>query len=171
MARIHFMAIVPDFEKGKKIDIEARVMAVLSQQTNAFEKQYKKVSDKFQNHTVRYRKDVGTGVPPNGGDQRHFGVTATDTDVMVWLDQGTTVRWRVMSHDWRSLTKPGGGLSTQVPRGRAMGIPKTPKPGIKPREFSADVVAREEAKFYTKIETVFRVQAQSIAGQSRIVNP
>lgn len=168
--RLEFFAITPQFERRNMI-IEPRILALLGKQARSFEKGYKKVSGKFKNHTVSYNKNVGFGSPPTGGDARHYAATTTQSDIMFFLDQGTRVRWRRMSHNWQSKTVPYGGLTTRPGRGRALGFSTTPLPGIAPREFTADLVKKERDNFYAELQTLFSAHSQNVVRSSRIVRP
>lgn len=85
--------------------------------------------------------------------------TGTNQDQMLWLDEGTRIRWAVMSPDWVSKTKPRT-LGSQSGSGRviiagrramtARGI--APRPGIKARQFTKEIVVRR-SRPYSKAMT------------------
>ena len=72
---------------------------------------------------------------------------------LLWLDDGTSLRWAIMSRDWQSKTKPGQirsgrGRGRVVARGKkATRRARRGKPGIKPGNFS-DAIARERAPHF-----------------------
>lgn len=84
-------------------------------------------------------------------------VSVTDK-VVGALDEGTRVRWALLSKDWRSKTRPGfigsgPGAGRVLMRGRKMrkaGIP--PGPGIKPRGWSGVIAKKFEPIFEKDME-------------------
>jgi len=72
----------------------------------------------------------------------------------MWLDQGTKIRWALMSRDWRSKTTPhkyqsGRGSGRVLIAGRramqARGI--RPRPGIQARGWSEDLTKQRKGPF------------------------
>lgn len=80
-----------------------------------------------------------------------------------WLDQGTRVRWAIMSGGWRSKTRSGyltsykgAGRVVAVGKrrkvkskktGKVRYVPMKPRPGIKAREFTSTIQKRQTPKF------------------------
>lgn len=81
-------------------------------------------------------------------------LAGTDDPVYGYLDRGTSVRYAVMSADWRSKTRPGS-LQSVMGRGRVVVISKRiPRPGIQARHFSEQIRAtldREAEPTYNRI--------------------
>jgi hypothetical protein len=114
-----------------------------------------------------YQKTVATWK----GDKPHFesiiDITGGDASVLTgptgsnealrkfkFLDEGTALRWALMSQDWKSKTKPrkiksGSGRGRPVIVGRramqARGI--GPRPGIEAREWTETIGKRRKPKF------------------------
>ncbi len=70
----------------------------------------------------------------------------------VWLNEGTRIRWALMSSDWKSKTRPGklksgGGRGRVVVAGkRAM---KRPRPGIQARGWT-EIIAKRRRRPFTR---------------------
>ena len=88
-------------------------------------------------------------------------------DKAFYLDQGTKIRWALMSKDFRAKTqsrslRSGSGAGEVVVAGRSrmqkLGIP--PRPGIKPRFFSNTLRDKHRPKYVQAMNTVI---ADSIA--------
>lgn len=152
---------------------------LLEQMTLNFERDYQSVSGKFKDHKVRYKRAVRYGRPPvatkrigmtaNASKDALYGITTTDSDVMRWLDDGTRVRYAVMTAGFVSLTMPHGGLATRSPRGRRSGFGI--KPGIEPREFSLAVAVENAGEFITGVINANQVIAASFFLGSETRNP
>ncbi len=85
--------------------------------------------------------------------------TGSNDDKMFWLDDGTRVRWALMSPDWVSKTRPRaigsrGGSGRVIIAGKRAMIARGigPRPGIKARQFTREIVVRRQ-KPYTKAMT------------------
>lgn len=179
--QIKFMLIAPIISPWALGRGHARrqFVKVLEEMTERFESDYRKVSDKFQNHRVDYRKGVHYGRPPAGAKEYGYpggpkgdalyGITSTGSDVMRWLDDGTKVRYMAMTPDFRSLTIPRGGLLTRTPHGRKSHF--SIKPGIEPRNFSEAVAIGNVAEFVKKVFTVNEVLAAGFFIGTEIRNP
>ena len=77
-------------------------------------------------------------------------IIATDNRVYGFLNDGTPVRYAVMSPDFRAKTKTGF-IGSRIGRGRLVIISKKIKrPGIKPRKF-AETIAKKWQKELPKI--------------------
>jgi len=118
-------------------------------------------------HKQELRKTVKTWRGEKPKFESLIGLTGQDTTVVtgptgsekavnkwVWLDQGTRIRWALMSRDWRSKTTPrkfssGRGSGRVVIAGRramqSRGI--RPRPGIKAREWSTLLTKRRKRPF------------------------
>lgn len=67
-----------------------------------------------------------------------------------FLDEGTRIRWALMSRDWKSKTKPGS-LRSGRGRGRVVVAGKRhmrrPRPGIKARKWTETIAKRRRRPF------------------------
>jgi hypothetical protein len=72
---------------------------------------------------------------------------------LVWLEDGTKIRYRTMSQNWQSKTSPGGGISVRGGKGRALGFGI--HAGIQARKFRDDIIDRRYPKFVTAGQIVF----------------
>lgn len=138
----------------------------------------KALEDEGRDVQKEYRKTVATWK----GDKPDFEVvtdiTRGDASVLVgptgsnealrkfkFLDEGTSIRWALMSQDWKSKTRPrrlkgGRGSGKPVIVGRramqARGI--APRPGIEAREWTPTIQKRRRPKFTRRM-----VRANQIA--------
>lgn len=82
-----------------------------------------------------------------------------------WLDQGTRVRWAIMSRGWRSKTRPGY-LTSYKGAGRVVAVGKRrvrrPRPGIKAREWTPTIQKRRTPKFKKRMIEAHRKAAGSL---------
>ena len=100
-------------------------------------------------HRVHIRRKSGSGRSPADGQPGSiYSAVGSDKiygSVLIWLEDGTDVRYRNMSADWRSMTKPGGGMSFGTSRGRPMGFGYNR--GIAARNFRDDMISRMYPRF------------------------
>jgi hypothetical protein len=80
-----------------------------------------------------------------------------------WLDQGTDVRYAVMSEDWISKTTPGAlqsgqGEGTVVVRGRNA----PPMPGIQPRGWSRIIADMRQSPFEQAAQRAVREATRNL---------
>ena len=75
------------------------------------------------------------------------GTDVTHGSVLIWLEEGTKVRYRSMSFDWISKSKPGGGLGLGYGKGMATGWNFINPSGIEPRNFRDDIVKKRYPRF------------------------
>lgn len=80
-----------------------------------------------------------------------------------FLDKGTSIRWALMSSDWKSKTSPGklaasGGSGRVVIAGRSAMQKRNiaPRPGIKARGWSKTVVRQNQRRFPNRIGAAIR---------------
>ena len=91
----------------------------------------------------------------NGRGMRVF----TTNKKMLWLNRGTKKRWAIMSPNFSPKTRvrvigSRGGSGGVIARGkRAM---RTPRPGIKAREFDKEIARRRQPKFTRKINVAIK---------------
>jgi hypothetical protein len=86
-----------------------------------------------------------------------------------WLERGTSIRWAVMSRGWRSKTRRAI-LSSGKGRGRVVIAGKramrkrgiAPRPGIKARNWRAEVVRLRFRKYKGELKRVFDLNAKNM---------
>lgn len=95
-------------------------------------------------------KDASVTVAPTGNEKAvaKWG----------WLNDGTPIRWAVMSNDWKSKTKPGrlpssGGSGKVVIAGRNAMQKRNiqPRPGIKARGWTKTISRQNTRRFPNRI--------------------
>lgn len=139
MPVVQVVAIVP---KGPFLNVNDVRLQLL----NAFRKAGTRIKrDNFERTTETWRQkpeflvkvSLSRGSGPSGV------VVWTGNAIYRYLDEGTRVRWAVMSRDWRSKTTPrfigsGPGAGRVVIRGRRAMIARGigPRPGIQGREWT-----------------------------------
>lgn len=157
--RIKFGYIVP-----KSININAYRKGVdnaLRLEGNTIEALYKDVSDGFSSPAAYSKKLVVAG------NRREMRVSTKDVR-MVNLDQGTEIRWAVMSSDFspktqnRRLSSRAGSGRTII-RGRSAMQARNiaPRPGIKAREFSDEIVDQRKNRFPQRVQDAVNLAAQT----------
>ena len=72
---------------------------------------------------------------------------------LVWLEDGTKIRYRTMSQNWQSKTSPGGGISVRGGKGRALGFGIHAV--IEARNFRDDIIDRRYPRFVISGQIVF----------------
>jgi len=85
-----------------------------------------------------------------------------------WLEEGTRIRWAVMSKDWRSKTRRAW-LASRRGRGRVVIAGKRammarnirPRPGIEPRNWIAEVSVQRSRKFKGLMQSTFDLLARN----------
>lgn len=75
----------------------------------------------------------------------------TENKIMHFLDEGTDVRWAIMSSDWQSKTRPrivssrpGAGQVVVRGRGLMSKLKMEPRPGIEARDFAKTIAAQTQ---------------------------
>lgn len=81
---------------------------------------------------------------------------STGDKPFLWVEAGTDTRWRRMSYDWVSKTRPRR-LSSGPGAGRAEGFFNVPKPGIEARDFREVVAEIRQPLYEQKMANVFRM--------------
>lgn len=97
---------------------------------------------------------------PEFKEQIHLGAKeasveiSTEDDIYKFVDQGTSIRWAVMSRDWKSKTRSqvigstrGRGRAVIWGRGAMRKRHIRPRPGIKARKFSKTIVMIRKTGF------------------------
>jgi hypothetical protein len=85
-----------------------------------------------------------------------------------YLEEGTEVRWALMSSDWRSKTRSGrlrsyGGSGKVLIVGRKAMSKRNiaPRPGIEARNWRAEVIRLRSRKFKGRLQREFNLDAQN----------
>lgn len=88
-----------------------------------------------------------------------------------WLNEGTKIRWAVMSGDWQSKTTPrsfgsGPGAGRVVIYGKAAMLKRGigPRPGIEAREWTTEIQKRRKREFQRlMVEAIQRGREKAFA--------
>lgn len=152
-----FKAIKP--QKLRVDKIRQEILNALRKEGREQVKQLKKTTKNWRN-PPDFEFLIGLTRGPNGGATVVSGPvgrgTGSRNPVAIWqyLNQGTSIRWALMSRDWRSKTRPnsfqsGRGRGRVVIAGRramtARGI--GPRPGIEARNWSTILTKRRKRPF------------------------
>lgn len=90
----------------------------------------------FRGTTRTWREQPEFTVETEASGDEITVLAGTDNPIYGYLDRGTSVRYALMSPDWRSKTTPGS-LQAGSGAGRVIVINRNrPRPGIKARRFS-----------------------------------
>lgn len=106
-----------------------------------------------------------------GGASVLTGPTGSDKAVnkFLWLDQGTRVRWALMSSDWQSKTSPGS-FSSGRGRGRPVLVGKqamrrrgiAARPGIAARGWTTELAKRRKTPFQRSMIKAMQTGAKKL---------
>ena len=110
--------------------------------------EYKKIQAQYKNkeNIVQVRRRIGSGTSPDGKTGTIYSTVGLDKQycVLVFLEDGTKVRYRNVSHNWKSRTKPG---SLQFGTGRGFATDFGYNPGIKARNFRDAIIDKRYPEF------------------------
>lgn len=148
-------AIKPDFLKVDNIRKE--LLNELRREGKALKRDFDKTIAGWEGDKPTFSPEIGLTsreasviVRPRGNDK---GVNKWG-----WLDKGTSIRWALMSRDWRSKTKPGklssgGGAGRVVIAGRRAMQRRNigPRPGIRARGWSIKIGRKYKRRFPRRI--------------------
>lgn len=88
-----------------------------------------------------------------------------------YLNEGTRIRWAVMSRDFKRKTRPryvtsyrGAGGAVIVGRRAMQARGIAPRPGIEAREWTVVISERTGKKFITAIRKEFKIHAENLYG-------
>lgn len=159
MAKIIFKPILP---KGMKISAyKDAIDRALIEEGKIIEKRYTSVSRGFDPPVVRYATKG-----PRGILNRSLTVSTRDRR-MVHVDRGTSVRWAVMSPDFRPKTRVRSlssrkGAGRTVVRGRRAMVARNiaPRPGIAPHFFSDEIAKRRQKTFARNVQREIKLAAK-----------
>jgi hypothetical protein len=146
--------------RSKKISTakaRARMLNALNAEGKDVVAEYEKTTATWKGDAPEFAYDVSY----KGGDLAvAVGPTGDEKGVQKWnwLDEGTKIRWALMSPDWESKTQvrvygSGSGSGRVLIAGRrameARGI--APRPGIEAREWTLAIVKRRKDKFRKRV--------------------
>lgn len=96
-------------------------------------------------------------------------IIKTDNEIYYYNNEGTSIRWALMSNDWQSQTRPGR-IPSRPGRGRvviagrramtARGI--APRPGIEGRHWDEQIVEKEQKGFETEMMKAMSIGAANV---------
>jgi hypothetical protein len=151
--------------KGIKTKIMAELMAEGKEISKAMQQPtetWKGSKPRFKIIRISSSQQIGVHVYPDR--------TSLGGQKYVWLDEGTRIRWAVMSGDWRSKTRVGswrsgsGGGRVIIVGRKAMNRRKIKaRPGIKARGWTKMARKQREQPFRRRMRRVFEVYARSWA--------
>lgn len=144
--RIKFKPLTASLEVAAPV-LAKHLSPVFERANWRIEKDYNKVGERFKKNKPKFdsRIDLVGSTPPTGGKRSMWSAAWTENNVMRWLNSGTSIRYRTMSANWRSMTRPGRG--TRVFPRRGVAKEWRVQPGIKPRNFSYDIAVRHQEQF------------------------
>lgn len=136
--------------RAKKLKVDAIRLELL----NALRAEGRDVKKEYEKTTKTWKRKpkFETLIGLTGNDASVL--TGTDSSIYKYIDEGTRIRWALMSSDWKSKTTPKKIGSTRG-RGRVLIAGKRamqrrnirPRPGIKAREFSETIRKQRKNKF------------------------
>jgi hypothetical protein len=90
----------------------------------------------------------------------------TASSIWWYLEEGTEIRWALMSDDWRSKTvsarlRSRGGRGKVLIAGKRAMMKRNigPRPGIEPRNWRAEINRLRSRKFKGMLQRVFKIEA------------
>ena len=151
------MTLRADFRvefKGETIPLNAKTVRtvfkkIVMDEAKEIQGLYKHVQSHFSSkNRVKIRRSIGT---ESGNIYSAVGTDQERGSVLIWLEDGTDIRYRNMSFNWISKTR--GGLSFGAGRGSVAGFGINP--GIKPRYFRDAIVEKRLPVFHAKADREF----------------
>lgn len=144
----------------KQLEIEAKEHRRLLNQTT---RTWKGTRPQMISDTVVSPTRIHTSTAPKGSK---FG--SEGASKWWWLEEGTSIRWALMSSGWRSKTRRGR-LRSRSGRGRLLIAGRRamtkrnikPRPGIRARNWRAEVNKMRSRKFKGLLKRMFRIGAQN----------
>jgi len=125
---------------------------------------YNQAAEKFSKRIIQPEfETVWTDPPPfkvenKGGGKDVQWDTYADNEILFYNNEGTAIRWALMSSDWSSQTKPGRiparpGRGHVVIAGRAAMTARgiAPRPGIEGRHWDKQIVAKEQKPYEREV--------------------
>jgi len=146
---------------GIRRHVEAALKAEAEEQVKQMQKPtstWKGDKPKFVSIVIKTADQIGAHTYPD--------VTSLGGKKFMWLDEGTSVRWALMSGNWRSKTRVGSWKSG-AGAGRVLFAGKKafkrrkmqPRPGIKARRWTKMAHKERTKPFRDRMVRVFKVYA------------
>lgn len=144
--------------KPSRLSIDAYRLEILNQlraEGRTQKKELDKTTKTWRGEKPKFETLVGLERPP-GSASVLTGPSGSDKAVnkWVWLNEGTRIRWALMSKDWKSKTRPrwfgsgrGGGRVVIAGKRAMMRRGIRPRPGIKARGWTPDLQKRRRRPF------------------------
>lgn len=93
----------------------------------------------------------------------------TNNDIYRFLHDGTKERWALMSDDFEPKTHPrilgvGPGQGSVILRGRSQFGQRAAQPGIKAREWTQEIIKREEKNFQKNMQAAIDKAVGKVTG-------
>jgi len=127
-----------------------------------------KPTDSWKGSKPRF-KSIVIATPKQIGAHTFADLGTEGGKKFMWLDEGTKVRWAVMSGDWRSKTrvgswKSGGGKGRVVIYGRGAMMKRKMKarPGIKARGWTKLATQERKIPFRNRMARMFKIYAANL---------
>jgi hypothetical protein len=148
-----FKAIKP--KKLKVDEIRLEILNALRAEGRDQRQELEKTTQTWKREKPKFESLIGLERPP-GGASVLTGPTGSDKAVnkWTWLNEGTKIRWALMSRDWRSKTtvgkfSSGPGRGGVVIAGRRAMTARNirPRPGIKARNWTTILQKRRRRPF------------------------
>ena len=137
--------------KASSRNVRLEVLSELGKQGRILTREFKKTVETW-NSKPRFQTKKGLNA-------REVSVTVfTDSDIYLFIDDGTDERWALMSEDWSSKTQPGvigsrRGSGSVILRGRRAfqerGI--APREGIEARNFTVMISEKQTPIFQREV--------------------
>lgn len=134
--------------------------SIVTFEGRAVKREYDKLQSSFssKNKVKIYRK-TGSGTSPANGKPGTIycavGSNKVRGSVLIWLEDGTKVRYRNMSPDWTSRTAPNTLHVRTINNGRALGFDPLGNPGIAARNFRDSIIRERYPEFIERARDQF----------------
>jgi hypothetical protein len=138
---------------------------VVKQTRDEAYRHYTKIVGKWSSkNRPKFKRVTRNASLPGGGYSIYSSVGINERSTpLYWLDQGTQIRYRMMSHDWQSKTYPYIGVKSQRSgKGYASGWGIAP--GIEPRGFQRGIIIDIYPDFHINARRAFRNMVKELRG-------
>lgn len=148
----------------KRLMIKHFKPVVMKTRNNAYGHYKNIVSGWSASSKPKFKRVTRTGVLPGNGWSVYSSVGIEDNKTpLFWLDQGTRVRYRIMSADWQSKTYPYIGIKSQR-HGKGVASGWGTAPGIEPREFRRGIIIDIYPDFHIAARKAYRELLKELRG-------
>lgn len=148
MAAIVFKEIKPSRLKEKALI--APLLAGMKKTGKEIEVDYKKTTKTWRNKPVF---EILSDLNPKGPEV----LVGTDSLIYKFLDEGTSVRYALMTDDFQPKTEPGIIGSSSGKGGLVYVDRRRPRPGIKARGFSPIIQKKFQPRFKRLMEQAMKI--------------